>query len=359
MTAVDIPLSRLHNQRLAGPRPITPAQAVAWLGALQAQDYASAIWAVGLRCQAATAASIAEAIAGRTIVHTWLLRGTLHFVAAADLRWLLALLGPGLVAGSQHRHRQLELDEATFARSFQVLESALRDGRSGTRKDVMAAMEHAGVSTAGQRGYHILARAALEGLICFGPLRGKQQTFVWLDAWVPTGKNLDRAEALAELAARYFGSHGPATLQDFAWWSGLRAADARTGLEMVRSQLVDVTVDGQAYWMPGDAPVPPIPSPTVHLLPAFDEYYLGYRARGTVLDSQFDKRVVSSNGVFRPMIVVDGQVVGTWQRALKKGTVVVTPAPFRPLTSPESQALAAVTSHFGAFLGLSAVVAGS
>jgi hypothetical protein len=359
MTAVDIPLSRLHNQRLAGSRPIAPAQAVAWLGALQAQDYASAIWAIGLRCQGATAASIAEAIAGGTIVHTWLLRGTLHFVSAADLRWLLALLGPGLVAGSQYRYRQLGLDEATFARSFQVLESALRDGRPGTRKDVIAALEQSGISTAGQRGYHILARAALEGLICLGPLQGKQQTSVWLDAWVAEGKKLNRAEALAELAARYFGSHGPATLRDFIWWSGLRVADARAGLEMIRSQLVEVIVDQRAYWMSLDAPVHHFPSPTVHLLPAFDEYYLGYSARGAVLDRHFDKKVVSSNGIFWPMIVVDGQVVGTWERALKRDKVVVTPAPFRPLAAAEIQALAVAASQYGEFLGRPAVLARS
>lgn len=357
MTVVDIPLHRLRNQRIAGQRPAVPAQAVAWLGALQAQDYANATWAIGLRCQDATFVTVAEAIASRTIIHTWLMRGTLHFAAAADARWMLALLRPGLLASRQRRYRQLELDDATFVRSFQVLEMALRDGKQATRQELMAILEQAGISAAGQRGYHMLARAALEGLVCFGPLEGKQQTLVWLDDWVPENKKLNREEALAELALRYFNSHGPATLKDFIWWSGLRVADARAGLEMVRPQLREEIIDDQAFWMPPDAPTPTIPSPAVYLLPAFDEYYLGYSARGAVLDTRFDRKVVSSNGVFRPMIVVDGQVVGTWQRALKRDKVVITSTPFRALAPAEVQALAVAANQFGEFLGLPAALA--
>jgi hypothetical protein len=330
---------------------------VAWLGALQAQDYASATWAIGLRCQGSTAATVVEAIASRTIIHTWLMRGTLHFAAAADARWMLALLRAGLLASRQRRYRQLELDGATFDRSFQVLEMALRDRKQLTRQELMATLDQAGISTAGQRGYHILGRAALEGLVCFGPLQGKQQTLVWLDDWVPENKQLNREEALAELALRYFGGHGPATLKDFIWWSGLRVADARAGLDLARPRLHEVNVADQVYWMLRNGHAPSIPSPAVHLLPAFDEYYLGYSARGEVLDPTFDRKVVSSNGVFRPMIVVDGQVVGTWQRALKRDKVVITSTPFRALAPAEVQALAVAASQFGEFLGLPAALA--
>jgi hypothetical protein len=220
----------------------------------------------------------------------------------------------------------------------------------------MLALEQAGISTDGQRVYHFLRRAALEGLICFGPAQEKEQTFVLLDEWAPRAKTMEREEALAELAGRYFGSHGPATLQDFVWWSGLPVADARVGLEMAKPGLRQETIDDQTYWLSQDASIVKDPSPTVYLLPAYDEYYLGYKERGLLLDPKYDKQAVSSSGVFRPMIVIDGQVMGIWKRALKKGSVFVTPSPFRSLTKAENQALVVAANHYAAFLGLSVVL---
>jgi len=357
MIASDIAHLRLYRQRIVEGKFERAEQAVAWFGAMQAQDQASVKWAVGLRCGDTTAAMIEQEIVKKAIVRTWLMRGTLHLVALSDLRWMLTLLGPRLIANSARRYRQLDLDDKTFSRSGDALATALQGGQPLTRTEILLALDRAGIFTDGQRGYHILRRAGLEGLICFGPRQDKQETFVLLDKWLPHSKQMDRDEALAELAGRYFNSHGPATLQDFVWWSGLPVADARAGLETAKTRLHQETIEGQIYWLAQNQSSSTTPAPTVFLLPAYDEYFLGYKDRRAVLDANYDKQVVSSNGVFRPMIVIDGQIVGIWKQRLKKETVVITPSPFNSLTFAENQALQMAADRYGAFLGLSVALA--
>jgi hypothetical protein len=233
---------RLYNHRIAGARCDKPDDVVRWMGLIQAQDYLGALWAVGLRTRGATEAGIEQALVDRSIVRTWPARGTLHFVAAEDVRWILELLAPRLIARTSGRYRQLALDEATFARSREVLIRALEGGKRLSRDAMYQVLESAHISTAGQRGIHILGRLAQEGLLCFGARDGKQQTFMLLAEWVPAAKSKTRDEALAELARRYFTSHGPATLQDFVWWSGLTTLDAKAGLEMAKQHLVQEVV---------------------------------------------------------------------------------------------------------------------
>jgi hypothetical protein len=202
---------RLLNQRIADSQWQQPHQAVSWLGAVQAQDYLGSLSAVGARTQGATEKTIEQAIADRAIVRTWPMRGTLHFVAASDVRWMLALLTPRILARSKRRFQELELDDAVLARSEELLEKALQGGKQLQRDEIYRLLEQANISTASQRGYHILWRAAQQGHICLGPRSGKQQTFALLEEWVPTARPLAREEALVELTSRYFTSHGPAT----------------------------------------------------------------------------------------------------------------------------------------------------
>lgn len=346
----EVVSARLHGQLIAGATDEAPGAAVAWMGAAQAQEYASAMWAVGLRC-AATIAEVERANADGTIVRTWLLRGTLHFVHAADVRWMLGLVAPRLIAGSARRYRQLELDGPILARSLDVLARALQGGNRLTRDEMMQVLEQSDISTDGQRGYHILRHAGLKGLICFGPRQGNEDTFVLLEETVRPASGPEGEEAPAELAWRYFRSHGPATLQDFAWWSGLRMSDVRAGVEGAGAQLQEQMIDGEPYWSAAGAGVPNYRSPTAYLLPAFDEYYLGYRDRTAVLDPGFDSRVVSSNGVFRPIVVVDGQIVGIWRRSHKGGSAVIDLELFRELTPDEEGAVTVAVERYGAYLG--------
>jgi hypothetical protein len=353
--SANIPARRLHNQRIAGAGFENPAAVVTWMGAVQAQDYLGALWALGHRMKTAREDAIEQAIADRTVVRTWPMRGTLHFVAPADIRWMLALLTPRVIAGQRGRHRQLELDQAVFDRSRDLLTRALEGGRQLTRDALYETLEAARVSTAGQRGIHILARLAQDGLLCFAARQGKQQTFALLEEWVPAARMLEREEALAELAGRYFTSHGPATVHDFTWWSGLTLADAKVGIELDGPRLEREVIDGRDYWRAAEEPDVSQASPTAWLLPPFDEYTIAYKDRSAVLDPA-QGGVISGNGIFYPVIVLDGRVAGTWKRVFKKGSVVITLSPFAPLKKKERQAVAVAAERYGVFLGMPAVV---
>jgi hypothetical protein len=358
MTQRDIGLLRLSAQGVTAPGGNTPAEVVAHLGAMQAQDYLGALWAIGLRLQNVTEAEVEQAMAERSIVRTWPMRGTLHFVVAADVRWMLKLLTPRIVAGSAGRHRQLELDDATFKRSEKVLLRALKDGQVRTRGDLFEVLERSRIDPSGQRGIHILSKLAQEGLLCFGPREGKQPTFVLLDDWVPESRHLERDDALAEIARRYFTSHGPATLMDFVGWTGLKITEGRQALEAVSKELHKETIKGVDYWMPLSLQkAGKKKGNTLHLLPGFDEFVLGYKDRSTVIPPEHMDRIVpGGNGMFMSTIVRHGQVAGLWKRTLKGKSVQVSLTQFDRLAASDSVAVKKMAARYGAFLGLEAVV---
>lgn len=357
MKTQDIARLRLLNQRIGAARFETPADAVRWFGAVQAQDYLGSLWALGLRLPGKTEVEIERAVAERSIVRTWPLRGTLHFVAAEDVRWMLGLLGARTVARAAGRYRQLGLDEATFVKSRRVLERVLEGGRQLTRPELAAALERGGVGTEGQRLIHLLNRSALEGLTCYAARRGKQFTFALLDEWAPASKRLSREEALAELAGRYFRSHGPATLQDFVWWSSLTTTDARAGLEASGKRLQREVIDGVTYWLSPSTPAAGAGHTAAHLLPAFDEYTVAYKDRGAVLHSSHTRRPDAATAVLGPTVILEGRAVGTWKRTLKRDSVLIEASLWTTLKRTERSALEAAAQRYGEFLGLSSVLA--
>ena len=232
--------ARMAHQGIVDSAWDEPAQVVASLGAVQAQDYFGSLWALGLRLAPSTdggdsaAARVDRAIAERRIVRTWPMRGTLHWVAAPDVHWMLGLLAPRVVSGMSGRHLQMGLDAATFARAEKILGKELSGGRALSRPEVYRVLQRAKIETDGQRGIHLLGAAAQRGLICFGPRIERQPSFVLLDEWIPADLRRGPSErdgALAERAIRYFTGHGPATLHDLVWWSGLKVADAKRGIE--------------------------------------------------------------------------------------------------------------------------------
>lgn len=357
MKTSDIARLRLHNQAIASARFEKPVDVVHWLGAVQAQDYPGSLWALGLRVRSASEASIERAVEERSIVRTWPLRGTLHFVAAEDVRWMLMLSCERTVARAAGRYRQLGLDEATFAKSRRVIARALEGGRQLTRAELSAALERRGVATEGQRLIHILNRASLEGLTCYAARRGKQLTFALLDEWAPHARRLAREEALAELAARYFKSRGPATLQDFAWWSGLTTADARAGLEASKQSLRREALDGQTYWLSSSASAArKDASPSANLLPAFDEYTVAYKERAAILNTPHALPANAAFAILGPTVIVDGRAAGTWKRTLKKGSVLIETSLWTTLKRSERHELDAAARRYGEFLGLPAEV---
>jgi Winged helix DNA-binding domain len=359
MTPRDIAYSRLINQQIAGARCQRPSEIVSLLGAVQAQDYLGALWAIGLRTPNSTEADIEKAIGARTIIRSWPMRGTLHFVAPADIRWMLELLTPPVIAASKRRQQQLDLDDKTLARCRAVITKALQGDKQLNREAMYSSLEAAHISTDSQRGYHILWRLAQEGTICFAARQGKQLTFALLDEWVKPAKKLKREEALAELAKRYFIGHGPATLQDFAWWSGLTVTEAKVGLEMVASSLRKETSGTTIHWMSPEATAPLTDFPIGFLLPGFDEYMLGYKDRSAILEPQHAQKLIpDNNGRFLGTMVLKGRVVGTWKRRLGKKTIVLTMEPFVSLQKSEGQAFARAARMYGEYIGLPVVVNG-
>lgn len=347
----EIARLRLHNQLLSRSTVRTPAEVVAWLGAVQAQNFAGAKWSLALRQPSATEAAIDQAIRDRSIVRTWPMRGTLHFVAAADVRWLLPLLAPRIVTRTAGRYRQLELDEATFHRSAEVLGRALEGQRLLARPEVYALLAANGISPAGQRGIHIIGYLAQTGLICEGPRGGAHPCFALLDEWVPPAAPLAREEALARLAQRYFSSHGPATLQDFGWWTGLPMGEARLALQLAQGALISMTIEGSTYWLADTMPAQ-LPPPQAYLLPGFDEFMLGYTDRSAALPPRHRPLLTPTNGVFSATLMMDGQVVGTWRRTLRKKSVAIELAPFEPLTAQQQELLEPAVAQYAAYLGL-------
>ncbi len=358
----EIARLRLRRQWIdpaPGPAP-GPAEVVDRLCAMQAQDYAGALWSVGLRSAAGTTvADVERAIAERKIIRTWPMRGTLHFVAPADVGWMLALLAPRRIAANAKRYRDLGLDEKTFERAQQVFEDALSGGGSLTRPEAMAALERHGIGTEGQRGYHILGYLAQRGVLCLGPMQGRQQTFVLLDEWVPRTKTREPGprQVLARLATRYFGAHGPATIADLAWWAGVTKTDARAAVDAAAGSLECLTAAGTEYWTPAGV-ADAGPKAGVHLLPGFDEYMLGYTDRSLQLGglAQTYGSVVAANGMFAGTVIADGRIAGTWRRALNRDEVTVQVSEFRPFTATERRGVEKAAGRYGRYLGKVALV---
>lgn len=352
MTTGKIGLQRLHNQQIAQPTLTQPGDVVAWLGAVQAQDYLGALWAVALRTPDATELRIEQAIAAKTIVRTWPMRGTIHFVAAADARWMLELLAPRVVQRTTRRRSELGLDEAIITASADVITSALQGGKQLPRNALYQVLEQANIATGSSRGLHILGRLAHDRLICFGAREGKQPTFALFDEWLPDTPSLPRDEALATLTLRYFTGHGPATIQDFMWWSGLTTTEAKAGLATVGAKLERESIGGQEYYFAAPQSAAPPAQSAAFLLPPFDEFLVAYRDRSAALDPRYNNLIVpGGNGIFNPIIVIDGHVVGTWKRVLKKDRVVVTCSAFSSFSAAQAEAISAAAERYGRFLG--------
>jgi hypothetical protein len=327
---------RLANQGLIQPEFNSPAEVVHWMGAVQAQDYLGSLWEIGLRMRGATERLIEQAIEARKIIRTWPMRGTIHFVPAEDASWMVRLMGPRVTARIQSIYRKAGLDENAFAHSHEVIVRALEGGKRRTRKDLYAQLEAEGIATADGRGLHIIGYLARQGLICFGPRQGRQPTFTLLDEWVPRARNLEGEEALAEIALRYFRSHGPATIRDFVWWTGLQVAEAQVGIEAVNPKLLEETIDGMTYWSAETRFGEWESSQELFILPSYDEYLVSYKDRSAALNPQY-KWLLKAENHLRSTIIIDGQVIGNWKRTFKKGAVKIEARFARDLSSSERQ----------------------
>ncbi len=283
--------------------------------AMQGQDLASVTWSIGLRNPTLSYAEVNQAFLDGTIVRTWPMRGTLHVVAPEDVQWILSLTSDRLIRGSLARRAALELSDRDLERARDAAYRALVGGAALTREAMYRVFDDAGVATTGQRGYHVLWFLAQSGTVVFGPPSGAAQTFALLEEWLPEQRALDTEESLGEFVYRYFRSHGPASIRDFAWWSSTTLTQARVGLAIALPRLDTFDRGGEPLYFAADL-LPAYPRDGIRLLPGFDEYLLGYQNRSPQLPEDRAGDVVpGGNGVFRGTVVDDGTVIGTWKRA--------------------------------------------
>jgi hypothetical protein len=353
----DLLRRRLAGQCLTTPGLQAPAEVVRALGAVQAQDYAGAKWAVAQRTSGATDADIERELTAGTILRTHVLRPTWHFVAREDIRWMLDLTAPRVSAAMAYHDRQLELTPAVFRRSNAVLTKALAGGRHLTRPELATVLERAGLKTTSEQRVGLMMRAELDTVVCSGPRRGKQFTYALFEERVPPAASQERDASLRELTRRYFSTRGPATARDFAWWSGLTLADARRGIEIAATELTHLTLEGELFhFTERDLPKA---KPSAHLLPNYDEFFIGYKDRGAVAHRLGHAHpVTGGNWLISHAVFVDGQLVGGWKRRVEKTRIVVALDLAARLTPAERRRVASAAKRLGAFYRLPVTVKG-
>jgi len=342
-----IAAARLANHCIGNVHHRAPAELIAWLGAAQAQDYASAKWALGLRLPPkATERQVEAAVDQGQILRTHVLRPTWHFVAPRDVDWMIQLTSARVHRGLAHAYRTFQLDPAIRVRAARIMERALKDGGHLTRAELGAHLKRAGLPSRGTALALLTVYAELERVLCSGPFRGKTLTYVLYPARVTTGRRLAGDEAIGELTKRYFRSHGPATTRDFVWWSTLTVRDAKRGLEM--NKAARQIIDDVTYWTIGDPPaIPHGRRPTVHVLPIYDEYLVAYRDRIAV-----PLGLGGAAARLGPALVIDGQIAGTWKTGRHENGMELQVVPARRLMGPERAALEDVADRYGRFLGV-------
>ncbi len=346
-SASDIIQIRLHNQLISCAQFKRPEEVVEWFGAVQAQDYPGAKWSIALRIPGTKDEDIENTIAEKKIIRTWPIRGTLHFVSAKDIHWMLSLVEPRIITGNKTRETQLGLNEKIYKKANDILLRILK-GKSLTRDEITDKLKQSGIKADGVKLSHILQRAGLKKNICFSVRREKQFTYTLLN--LSETKTLERDEALAELAKRYFQSHGPAALQDFIWWSGLSAGESRKAIEIIKSKLVKKILNNKIFWMSEKVQLKK--SPDVYLLPGFDEYLIGYKDRTEIINKEHFKRLNAGGGFLSPTIIIKGRVTGTWKREFKRNKVIISIRPFNAFNKSEKKKIIKAGERYGEFINM-------
>jgi hypothetical protein len=318
MKTTDIIRMRLHNQQLTAAGFTTPKEIVGYMGAMQAQEYPLSKWAIGIRLPGSTEKTINRALDKGEILRTHVLRPTWHYVTPEDIHWILSLSAPQQRQAVKFRQKSLELTPAVLNKSNKTIEKALLKGEHLTRKELTAALQQVKIDARNERGGHLLFQAEIDGIICSGIQRGKEVTYALLSERVNGGKSFPREEAMVKLAKRFFTSHGPATAQDFIWWSGLSITDGKNAVEMIKKEFHSIIAGEKTYLLSPNLQIPADKKPSRFLLPPYDEYIIAYADRSAVVTDDAKKKNLFDNGLFRPAIIVNGKAIGNWKRVIKK-----------------------------------------
>lgn len=354
MRTAEIAVQRMRHQRLWGPPMKTAEDVVRHLGAMQAQEFVPAKWSVAQRTSSVDDAAMDKALDDGTILRTHLLRPTWHFVLPADIRWLLQVVAPRVHALNAYQYRSLGLDDDAVAVTNRLLAQALAGGVQLTRQEIGAHLDRHGVTAEGLRLAYILMRAELDAVVVSGASRGKQRTYACFDDRVPAAEPVSREDALGRLTRRYFESRGPATLKDYARWCSLTSAEAGAGLEMVRSRLQQVHVEGRTYWQSADAPPDAATAPTVDLVQGFDECIMSYSESRDVLRPACLPPADPGAAPYLHAILLDGQLIGHWKHTLKRREVVVDTFFYRRPHTAEASAMDHAVHRLSTYFGVDA-----
>lgn len=346
----DLISLRLNNQLLTAQQFDNPSDVVSWFGAMQSQDFAAAKWAIALRSKNQADERIEEAFNSGEILRTHVMRPTWHFVTPKDIRWLLALTGPRVQRFNGHYYRKSGLDKAIFQKSNEIIRKALQGGKQLTRNELNIKLTEGHIPTQDLGLTFTMIQAELVGLICSGPRRGKQFTYMLLDERVPKQPELSTDEALVELTKRYFQSHGPARIKDFAWWSGLTTTDVKKGIELTKLEKIEQ--NDNAYWF-CETKKPAQQTPhEAYLLPGFDEYFIAYADRSDILDPKYKKQLNQGGGMINGAIVVNGKMIGGWKRKFNGKKVKMKFQLFEKITDAQQQSLRKQTERFEKFINM-------
>lgn len=349
MKLSDIAHIRLLQQHISAGKFNSAKDTVHWMGVMQAQDYAMAKWAGGIRTDGATIGTVQSAVDKGEILRTHILRPTWHFVSSDDIYWMLELTAPHIRSSLKARQRELELTGKILEKCRTIFEKKLQGHRHCTRDELKHELTNTKIRVDNNRSSHIFLWAELEGFLCSGADKNGKPTYALLSERVPQPGSISRENALAKLARTYFTSHSPATLQDFTWWSGLPVADARNALDMIKPGLVSEIIGSQIYWLPDYLAIPKKSKDSTYLLPAFDEYIISYKDRRAALSLDDHKKSVSDNGIFWPVVVIDGQVTGRWKRSVKTGKVIIETEYFRRHNKTELNWIEKAASTYSEF----------
>jgi Winged helix DNA-binding domain len=347
----DIARRRMANHHLWGHPFQSPVDVIHHLGAVQAQDFGIAKWSVAQRARGISNSGMDELFSDGAVLRTHLLRPTWHFVLPSEIRWMLDLTAPRVHSMNAPYYRRFGLDDELFAKTNVLLARTLRGGRQLTRREISEVLTRKGITASGLQLGYILMRAELDALICSGALKGKQQTYALFDERVPETEVLDRDEALAELTRRYFTARGPATVKDYVWWSSLTTHDARSGIQMIESELRSDSIDGRQYWFATSSRRPRVTATAIDLVQGLDECIVSYSESKDVLHESASSSTWGTGG-FTHAILLDGRIVGHWRRVREQSSIIVETSFYGSLDRGEARALKEAVDRYGRFMGV-------
>ncbi|MCV2485511.1 winged helix DNA-binding domain-containing protein [Flavobacterium sp. SH_e] len=350
MTHSEISHHRLVAQKLYKTSSCLPQEVVKHFGAMQAQDYAMAKWAIGSRCDFSEK-EIEEAINSGKIIRTHILRPTWHFVSAEDIYWMMDLSSPQVKRFTASAAKKFGYDDKKLNQTNNSIEKLLTGNNHLTRNEIMQKLGITKTASDDFLSSAIMMNAELDGLVCNGKMKGKQITYALLEERVPKPKTkLNKEEALAKLAQRYFESHGPATVSDFSWWSGFPPTICQKTINAIELQLSRITIDNQQYWFKKDSFDADSFRESVHFLPAFDEILISYKTREASFNTEHQSKVFTNNGIFKPIILENGKVIGIWKRTVKKDHVKIETDFFKETESSKKEILFEGIKSFETYL---------